>query len=155
MADLHFRDATVADLPSIVAMLADDHLGAGREDPARPLAQSYLDAFDAIQASPDQRLIVACEDGRAVGTLQLSFLPGISRKGAWRGQIEGVRIIADRRGAGLGEGLVRWAVEQCRLKGCRTVQLTTDKSRTGAHRFYDRLGFKASHVGYKYDIAQP
>jgi GNAT superfamily N-acetyltransferase len=155
MAVLYFRDATLCDLPAVVAMLADDHLGADREDPAMPLAQGYLDAFDAIQASPDQRLIVACEDGRTVGTLQLSFLPGISKRGAWRGQIEGVRIIADRRSAGLGERLMRWAVEQCRLKGCRTVQLTTDKSRTGAHRFYDRLGFRASHLGYKCDLAQP
>lgn len=150
-----FRDATFADLPAVVAMLADDHLGTGREDASLPLDPRYLDALEAIQANPDQRLIVACEEGRVVGTLQLSFLPGISKRGAWRGQIEGVRIVADRRGGGLGEQLMLWAVDQCRLKGCRTVQLTTDKRRAAAHRFYERLGFTPSHVGYKHDLARP
>jgi GNAT superfamily N-acetyltransferase len=153
MAELQFRRATAADLPQIVAMLADDDLGRRREDASLPLAQGYLDAFAAIEASPDQWLMVAAEDGRTVGTLQLAFIPGISRKGAWRGQIEGVRIVADRRGRGLGEQLVQWAVGQCRARGCRTVQLTTDKSRTDAHRFYERLGFKPTHLGYKRDLS--
>ena len=155
MSALAFRDADLAELPQIVALLADDALGAGRENAALPLAQGYLDAFAAIAASPDQRLVVAVEAGRLVGTLQLSFIPGISKMGAWRGQIEGVRVIADRRDAGLGARLIDWAVAQCRARGCRTVQLTTDKSRLDAHRFYERLGFKPTHLGYKLDLAQP
>jgi GNAT superfamily N-acetyltransferase len=154
MSALHFRDAGLLDLTLIVAMLADDPLGAGREDPSLPLAQGYLDAFAAIAASPDQRLIVAIEGDRLVGTLQLSFIPGLSKKGAWRGQIEGVRVVADRRGAGIGAQLIDWAVAQCRAKGCRTVQLTTDKSRSDAHRFYERQGFKPTHLGYKLDLPQ-
>ena len=98
MAELIFRDAVAADLPEIVAMLADDHLGQAREDASLPLAQSYLEAFAAIDAAPDQRLVVACEDGRVVGVLQLLFLPCLSGKGAWRGQIEAVRVVRDRRG---------------------------------------------------------
>jgi ribosomal protein S18 acetylase RimI-like enzyme len=149
MANVQFRDATAADLPAIVAMLADDRLGAGREDASLPLDPRYLDAFAAIGSNPGQRLIVACDNGRAIGTLQLTFLPGLSKKGAWRGQIEGVRIASHRRGAGLGEQLMRWAIEECRLKGCVAVQLTTDASRAEAQRFYERLGFTASHVGYQ------
>lgn len=147
-----FRDATEADLPAIVAMLADDHLGAQREDTSVPLHPGYLAAFRAIDASPDQRLIVAERDGEVVGTMQLSFLPGLSRKGAWRGQVEAVRIAAPHRSKGLGAEMMRWAVETCRARGCGSVQLTTDKSRKAAHRFYDRLGFKASHEGYKLSL---
>ena len=152
MTALIFRDAALADLPDIVAMLADDHLGAGREDTSLPLDQGYLDAFAAIDAGPDQRLVVAVENGRPVGVLQLTFLPGLSRKGGWRGQIEGVRIVADRRSTGLGEQLVMWAVDQCRARGCYTAQLTTHESRAAAHRFYERLGFKPTHKGYKFDL---
>ena len=100
MAELTFRDAVAADLPEIVALLADDPLGQTREDASLPLAQGYLEAFAAIDAAPDQRLVVACEGVRVVGTLQLLFLPGLSRKGACRGQIEAVRVARDRRGVG-------------------------------------------------------
>jgi GNAT superfamily N-acetyltransferase len=89
------------------------------------------------------------DDGEVVGTLQLSFLPGIARKGAWRGQIEAVRIAASRRGGGLGQHMFEWAIGECRARGCRLVQLATDRNRPDAHRFYERLGFVASHVGYK------
>ena len=149
MPQLHFRNAQAPDLPAIVALLADDALGAGREDASLPLNPGYLTAFVAIAANPLQALIVAEQGGRLVGTLQLAFLPGLSRKGAWRGQIEGVRIVRDLRGQGLGEALVRWAIAQCRARGCASVQLTTDNSRLDAHRFYVRLGFKASHRGFK------
>jgi GNAT superfamily N-acetyltransferase len=143
------RSATAADLPAIVALLADDALGREREDPRLPLAAGYLDAFAAIEADPNQVLAVATEAGAVVGTLQLSFLPGLSHRGAWRGQIEGVRVAAARRGGGLGAELIGWAVEACRARGCRMVQLTTDKSRADAHRFYARLGFRQSHEGFK------
>lgn len=147
-----FRDATEADLPAIVAMLADDHLGAGREDASLPLHPGYLAAFRAIESEPNQRLIVAERDGEVVGTMQLSFLPGLSKKGAWRGQVEAVRVAAPCRGQGLGAAMMRWAVETCRARGCGSVQLTTDKSRKAAHRFYDRLGFRATHEGYKLSL---
>jgi GNAT superfamily N-acetyltransferase len=149
MTDLILRAATEADLPAIVAMLADDGLGAGREDPRLPLERGYTDAFAAIAADPNQLLAVAELGGALVGTLQISFLAGLSQQGAWRGQIEAVRVASSHRGQGLGAHMIAWAVEQCRARGCRMVQLTTHKSRTDAHRFYDRLGFDKSHEGYK------
>src|SRR5687768_3861953 len=127
-----FRRAESRDLPAIVAMLADDALGSTREDPRLPLASAYLDAFAAIEADPNQFLAVAEEDGAVAGTLQLTFLPGLSHMGAWRGQIEAVRIAATRRGSGLGAQMIEWAVEQCRARGCRMVQLTTSTSRKDA-----------------------
>lgn len=152
MSDFHFRRATEADVPAIVAMLADDALGKAREDLSEPLAEGYRTAFATIDSDPHQLLAVMEEDGRIVGTLQISFLAGLSRKGAMRGQIEAVRVAANRRGARLGEKLIEWAIGQCRECGCGMVQLTTDKSRTDAHRFYDRLGFTASHIGYKLNL---
>jgi ribosomal protein S18 acetylase RimI-like enzyme len=147
--DVLIRRATAADLPAIVAMLADDHLGTAREDASVPLAAGYCAAFEAISADPNQFLAVAEQAGEVVGTLQLSFLPGLSHKGAWRGQVEAVRVAASQRGSGLGQRMMEWAVAQSRARGCNIVQLTTDKSRKDAHRFYDRLGFRASHEGYK------
>ncbi|WP_376099231.1 GNAT family N-acetyltransferase [Roseomonas sp. CCTCC AB2023176] len=144
-----FRAATTADLPAIIALLADDPLGAAREEPGLPAHAGYQAAFDAIEADPNQLLLVAEDAGEVVGTLQVTFTPGLSRKGAWRGQIEAVRVAASSRGAGLGERMIRHAVALCRERGCSMVQLTTDKSRTDAHRFYDRLGFEQSHYGYK------
>lgn len=149
MTDIAFRRATKDDIAAIVTMLADDPLGAAREDVSMPLAQAYVAAFRAIDADPNQYLAVATDDGAVVGTLQLTFIAGLSRKGALRGQIEAVRVAAGHRGEGLGRRLFEWAIEECRRRDCRTVQLTTDKSRADAHRFYDRLGFVASHIGYK------
>ncbi len=143
------RPATLDDLPAIVALLADDHLGQAREDPSLPLDPGYAAAFAAIAANPDQRLVVAEDGGEVVGTLQLMLAPGISRRGAWRGIVEAVRIASSHRSQGLGAELVDWAVETCRQRGCYAVQLTTDLSRADAHRFYERLGFKASHRGYR------
>ena len=144
-----FRPATRADLPAIVALLAADQLGATREEVGEPLADCYIRAFDAMADDPNQLLAVADEDGAVVGTLQLTFIPGLSRRGSWRGQIEAVRIAHGHRGQGLGERFFRWAIGLCRERGCALVQLTTDRSRADAHRFYDRLGFEASHLGYK------
>ncbi len=149
MEPLVVRRAIAADLPSIVELLADDPLGAHREDARLPLETSYEDAFQSIDADPHQLLVVAVDGDAVIGTLQLSFLRGISRKGALRGQIEAVRISRAKRGSGLGEQLVRWAINACALKGCELVQLTSDVTRTDAHRFYERLGFEASHVGFK------
>jgi GNAT superfamily N-acetyltransferase len=140
------RRATAADLDAIVALLADDMLGAGREKPGDP---AYAAAFAAIEADPNQLLAVADEEGRVVGCLQLSFIPGLSRLGMWRGQIESVRIAASHRGAGLGRRMFEWAIGECRARGCGLVQLTTDKARPDARRFYESLGFAASHEGMK------
>ena len=144
-----FRRATQDDLPHLIQLLADDPLGAGREDPSHPINPKYLDAFAAIDADTNQLLLVAVDDQRVMGTFQLSFIPGITRTGTWRGQIEGVRVHQDYRGQGIGEQMFEWGVEECRRRGCALVQLTTDKSRPDAHRFYDKLGFEASHIGYK------
>lgn len=141
------REARVEDVPAIVALLADDPLGASREDPADLMP--YGAAFGRIAGDPSEVLVVAEVDGDVVGTLQLSFLPGLSRGGALRAQVEGVRVAADLRGTGLGEGLVRWAMARAEEEGCVLAQLTSDRTRTDAHRFYERLGFTASHTGFK------
>ncbi|WP_460406927.1 GNAT family N-acetyltransferase [Actinophytocola sediminis] len=142
----NIRRATVADVPAIVAMLADDPLGATRESPGDP---AYAAAFAEIDRDERQYLAVAELDGEVVGTLQLTFIPGLSRRGATRALIEAVRVRADQRGAGLGRRLAEWAIEQARSRGAAMVQLTTDASRVDAHRFYEKLGFVPSHVGMK------
>lgn len=144
---LTVRQAHRADVAAIVAMLADDPLGATREAPDDPAP--YLAAFTAIDADPNQYLAVAEVGGELVGTLQLTYLPGLSHRGAWRAQIEAVRVARSHRGGGLGTALVRWAVDTAREHGCHLVQLSSNASRTDAHRFYTRLGFTASHVGFK------
>ncbi len=152
MDGLRMREAVEGDLPAIVALLDDDAQSRGREDPRLPLAAAYLAAFGAIDRDPDQLLIVAEQGGAIVGTMQLSFLPGLSFRGAWRGQIEAVRIARERRGQGLGMQLIEWAIARCRDRGCRMVQLTSKTTRTDAHRFYERLGFVRSHVGMKLQL---
>ena len=127
--------------------------GAKREDASLPLDPGYGAAFDAIEADSNQMLVVAERDGRVIGTLQLSFLPGLSYKGAWRGQIEAVRIASELRGQGLGAELIAWAVAECRARGCRMAQLTSNGDRLDAHRFYERLGWNKSHAGFKLYLA--
>ncbi|MFF7125756.1 MULTISPECIES: GNAT family N-acetyltransferase [unclassified Streptomyces] len=150
MGDLEIRRAAADDLPAIVAMLADDPLGAQRESPDD--LTPYLVALDRLNADPNQQLVVAVREGRVIGTLQLTLIHGLSRKGATRSIIEAVRIHADERGSGLGTRLIEWAVEESRRQNCQLVQLTSDRSRTDAHRFYERLGFTASHVGFKLQL---
>ncbi|MEW2391274.1 GNAT family N-acetyltransferase [Streptomyces venezuelae] len=147
MGDLEIRPAIAADLPAIVGMLADDPLGATRESPD-DLAP-YVTAFERLDDDPNQHLVVAEREGRVVGTLQLTIIPGLSRKGATRSIIEGVRVHADERGSGLGTQFIEWAVAESRRQNCQLVQLTSDATRIDAHRFYERLGFQASHVGFK------
>ena len=144
------RRAGRPDLPALVALLATDDLGATR-DGIRSAADrdAYERAFRAIDADPAQLLVVAETDGRVAGTLQLSFIPGLSRRGALRAQIEAVRVAPALRGRGLGQALFTCAIAEARRRGCALVQLTTDKSRTDAHRFYERLGFVATHEGLK------
>jgi ribosomal protein S18 acetylase RimI-like enzyme len=147
--DLKIRPARAEDLPVIVSLLADDALGKAREDPGPPINRAYLEAFAAIQRDENQLFAVAVLEGEVVGCLQLTFIPGLSRRGMWRGQIESVRIAAAQRGGGLGRILFEWAIAQSRARGCGLVQLTTDKSRPDAMRFYETLGFEASHEGLK------
>ncbi|MEW2510213.1 GNAT family N-acetyltransferase [Streptomyces sp. NPDC046870] len=147
MDDLEIRAATADDLPAIVAMLADDPLGVQRESPGD--LTPYRNALERLVADPHQHVVVAVREGRVIGTLQLTIIPGLSHKGATRALIEAVRIHADERGSGLGGRLIEWAIDTSRQLGCQMVQLTSDKTRTDAHRFYERLGFTASHEGFK------
>lgn len=148
---LIFRKALETDLPTIVRMLTDDELGRTRENSIGDLSP-YRKAFLDIDADPNQFLSVAESDGHVVGTLQLTFISGLSRGGAKRGQIEAVRVVRGRRDEGIGRAMFNWAIEQCRAQNCALVQLTTDMARPDAHRFYEGLGFEASHVGYKLQL---
>ncbi|WP_406311593.1 GNAT family N-acetyltransferase [Streptosporangium sp. NBC_01639] len=141
-----FRPARAEDVPLLVAMIADDAVSAARTG---DYGDEHRAAFEVIDADPNNELIVAELDGEVVGTMQLTYIPGISRRGALRMQIEAVRITSALRGRGLGRQMMEWAVERGRARGCALVQLTTDKTRKDAHRFYDSLGFVASHEGYK------
>jgi ribosomal protein S18 acetylase RimI-like enzyme len=143
------RPALREDVPAIVALLADDPLGRTREALADPLPEAYWRAFDDIAAQRGNHLLVAERDGALIGCLQLTIIPGLSRRGMKRGLIEAVRVGAAYRGLGVGERLVRHAIEISRVAGCGLVELTSDNARTDAHRFYERLGFVASHVGMK------
>ncbi|GAA2739706.1 hypothetical protein GCM10009867_36850 [Pedococcus aerophilus] len=145
------RRAVRTDVPAIVSLLADDVIGAGRED-GRDL-RGYLDAFEDVDGDPAHLLVVLEADGAVAGTMQLTFLPGLSRGGARRSQIEAVRIAPSLRGHGLGEAMLRWGIEESRRRGCSVVQLTTDKRRDDAQRFYvEKLGFVMSHEGLKLDL---
>lgn len=146
---MKFRAATRADLPEIVRLLADDHLGGSRERYADPLPQEYGIAFDGLQRIGAEVILALDEGGSVIGCLQLLVLPGLGSLGKQRAQIEAVRIESTLRGKGLGSQLIRYAIEQARQRGCKLVQLTSDNSRQGAHRLYERLGFRASHVGMK------
>jgi GNAT superfamily N-acetyltransferase len=151
MSGVEIRRAVSADIPAIVDMLADDELGAARESPD-DLAP-YQAAFAVLERDPNQFLMVAAVSGDVVvGTFQLTFIPGLSRRGATRAVIEAVRVHHSARRAGVGEQMLRWAVRESDRRGCRLVQLTSDRTRPGAHRFYERLGFVASHIGFKLQI---
>lgn len=150
--ELVFRPACAGDVPSLVAMLADDELGARREKNVEPLPESYRAAYAAIDADPNNELTVATSGGEIVGMLQLTFIPYLTYQGGWRALIEGVRIASAYRGKGLGKQMFEWAINRARERNCHLVQLTTDKSRPEALRFYENLGFKASHEGMKLHV---
>ena len=154
MADLIFRTATRGDVPAILGLLADDEISRSRETAPTPEAvdAAYWAAFEAIDADPRNDLIVADAGGEVVGTCQLTFTPSLSRRGTERMTIEAVRIRRDRRGRGLGRQMMAWALDRARERGCRLAQLTTDKRRTDAHRFYTSLGFEATHEGFKISL---
>ena len=147
------RTARREDVPAIVRLLADDMLGAKRERVEEPVAANYLRAFDEIAADPGNELLVAVRGDEVVGCLQLTIIPGLSRVGMKRGQLESVRVGSRHRGARVGEQLVLEAIARARAAGCGLVQLTSDSSRTDAQRFYQRLGFVATHVGMKLSLS--
>lgn len=149
---ISFRDAAREDLPKIVGLLANDPLGSKRERFEDPLPDCYRRAFDAIAADPNNRLIVVEHDGAVIGTLQLTFIPNITFQGGIRAQIEGVRVDDAYRSRQVGRRMLEWAIAAARRHGCHMVQLTADKTRPDAHRFYESLGFTASHVGMKLQL---
>lgn len=147
--NIEFRMAKKEDLDKIVAMLADDILGSKRERYENPLPKSYMDAFEAIESDPNNELVVACMNGEVIGVLQITFIPYITHQGGWRATIEGVRTAVEVRGKGVGTKLFEWAIQRAKDRGCHLLQLTTDKQRPDALKFYERLGFKATHEGMK------
>jgi GNAT superfamily N-acetyltransferase len=152
---LSFRLATAADLPRLVQLLADDPLGAKRERYSDPLPESYRRAFEAIERDSNQELWVACAGEVVIGLLQITFIPYLTYQGGWRALVEGVRIAPTVRAQGAGRALLEWAIERARARACHMVQLTTDKTRPEALRFYLALGFVASHEGMKLTLATP
>lgn len=152
MSNVLFRVASRGDVPAIVRMLADDALGSQREKSQETLPDSYYAAFEDLTGDPNHQLIVAELDGKVIGTLHLMFLPSLSYQGGLRAQIESVRIDKENQSQGIGTEMMRWAIDCARERGAHIVQLTTHKTREDAHQFYERLGFKRSHLGMKLSL---
>jgi GNAT superfamily N-acetyltransferase len=155
MKSISIRDANRHDLPAIIALLADDDLGKSREVVSEEIDPAYVRAFEVLAADPRTRLMVAEEAGRIVGCFELVFIPGLTRRGAERAQIEAVRVAKDVRGDGLGKLMMTWAINHAKSRGCRLIQLTSDKRRSRAHQFYTKLGFEQTHEGFKMELSQP
>lgn len=149
MDHLHYRDAGLDDLDFLVELMDRDPVAAARDLAHRDDRQQQTEAMKAIAFDPNHRLLIVELDQVPVGSFQLSFIPGVSRQGAWRGQIESVRVVPERQGQGIGSAMMQWAVAECRRRGCGLVQLTSDRNRPDAHRFYERLGFRPTHSGFK------
>ena len=147
---LTYRPAKPEDLPFIVAQIVEDSVVATPDAPADAMHTDYTSALAAIDADPNEEMFIVEGDGVAIGCFQLSYLPGLMRRGMWRGQIEAVHVSDALRNRGYGSEMMRWALQRCREKGCGMVQLTSNKKRLDAHRFYERLGFLKSHEGFKY-----
>jgi len=155
MREISIREATIDDLPAIIRLLAEDFLGSRRERLENPLPESYTKAFREIESDPNNELIVAELNGEIIGTLQLNYTPSLSFRGSKRSTVESVRVDARYRGQGIGREMMLWAIERAREKGCTSMQLTSHKERKDAHRFYEKLGFKATHVGMKIGLTEP
>ncbi len=147
--DLVFRTASRDDVVNIIRLLADDPLGAKRERYQDPLPSNYYNAFSAIDGDPNNELVVACKSEQVVGVLQLTFIPYLTYQGGGRALIEGVRVDATLRSKGVGRTMFEWAISRAKQRGCQLVQLTMDKSRPDTRRFYESLGFQATHDGMK------
>lgn len=152
MSDLVFRNARKEDLKTLVALLADDDIAEGREQAKGDLLPAYSAAFDEMSKNPDNRILVAEQGGEIVGSLQLVYVPGLSRQGSKRAIIESVRVASRARGQNIGTRLMKEAIAQAKAAGCKLVQLTSDKRRTRAHLFYRRLGFLQTHEGFKLEL---
>ena len=150
--EIVFRLAKRGDVPAVVKLLSEDELGSQRERYEEPLPEAYYIAFEQIQRDANHELIVAEVDGQVIGTLHLMFLPSLSFQGSLRAQVESVRVAASQRGQGLGREMMKWTIERAKARGTHIVQLTTHKSRENAHRFYERLGFKGTHLGMKLSL---
>ncbi len=149
MFQVEFREATIEDLPEIVRLLADDDLGSRREKSDGNIDPAYGEAFAAISSDPHNFVYLAVKSGKIVGCLQFTLIPNLSFTGAWRAQIEGVRIDSSQRGTGLGTEFFSWVIKQAKASKCKIIQLTMNTSRTDAHRFYESLGFEPTHTGFK------
>lgn len=152
--DLTYRQATEADLPFLDALIADDEVAAARDITPPDNDAQQREAMRAIAADPNHELWIVEHGDTPIASFHLSYLPGVSRKGAWRGQIESVRVMTQFRGMGVGDAMMRWAIARCDEKGCGVVQLTSDRQRDAAHRFYEQLGFEPSHIGFKMRLLQ-
>ncbi|MEQ1770431.1 MAG: GNAT family N-acetyltransferase [Devosia sp.] len=146
---LAYRKATPADIAFILGLIVEDSVIETGDDPLDAGDPRYAAAFAAIDADPNQEMIVVEEEGERVGCFQLTYMPGIMRRGMWRGQIENVHVRAASQNRGIGSAMMKWAIERCRERGCGIIQLTSNKKRLDAHRFYERLGFLKSHEGFK------
>ena len=153
MNDLIARKMQKADLGVVVSLLADDELGRSREDKTKVVHADYFRAFEHIDSDVNQYAAIFEINGELIGCLQITFIPGLSRRGSLRGQIEGVRVSRDFRGKGYGAKMIAWAITKCRDRGCKMVQLTSDKKRENAIQFYEKLGFVKSHEGFKLTLA--
>jgi len=147
-----FRVATHTDVPSIVRLLADDELGSLREKYENPIPESYYSAYELVDKDPNHELIVAELDAKVIGTLHLMFLPSLSFQGGLRAQVESVHVDTRYQSQGIGSHMMKWAIKRAKLRAAHIVQLTTHKSRADAHRFYERLGFKGTHLGMKLSL---
>jgi ribosomal protein S18 acetylase RimI-like enzyme len=147
--NLDFRQAEETDISNLVNLLADDELGAEREDVSIPLNEKYVEAFQSIDKDPNNELMVVECDAQLVGMMQLTFIPYLTHTGSWRCLIEGVRISREYRGRGLGREFINRAIGRAKQRHCSIVQLTSDKQRPRALRFYESLGFRATHEGFK------
>ncbi|WP_133407247.1 GNAT family N-acetyltransferase [Parashewanella tropica] len=150
--EIKFRNAVEQDLPKLVELLANDDLGKLRENPNLPLDKSYLEAFGAINSDPNNQLLVATLNNEIIGMLQITYIPYLTHKGSWRCLIEGVRVSENARGMGIGELMFNHSIELATEKGCSLIQLTSDKQRPDAIRFYEKLGFVATHEGFKLKV---
>jgi N-acetylglutamate synthase-like GNAT family acetyltransferase len=152
MEKITVRKATISDLPTVISLLSDDQLGSTREEIKHPLPLFYRQAFERIKKETGNDFYVALIGGDIVGCMQLTFISGLSRKGMTRLQIESVRVASELRSKSIGRQMMKYAIELAKSSGCGLVQLTTDQTRKDAHRFYEKLGFTASHVGMKLDL---
>ncbi len=152
MAEIIIREATIDDLPQIIKLMADDFLGSQREEYKIPLPKCYINAFENILKDKNNILLVVCDGKTVLGNLQITFTQYLSHKGSLRATIENVRVVKDKRNFGIGTQLMSYAIHLAKERNCLMIQLTTNKTRSDAQRFYKRLGFQNTHEGMKLNL---